>query len=288
LKRIETLTADIKARLNREQPWEIEEEDIRSFGHKIGQYLVERLTRAPDKPSLRVSNFGSPCGRKLWYSINSPELAEPLSPSTRLKFLLGDLWEYVLLFLAKASGHTVEHEQAEVNLHGVLGHIDSVIDGELCDVKSASSYSFQKFKEGRLAGEDPFGYTTQLNSYLHSLPPELLRNTERAHFLVGDKTLGHLTLDTHPRKDVDYEQEVAQKREMLAWPRPPARGYSDIPEGKSGNRRLGMECSYCAFKQTCWPTLRVFNYAGRPKFLTQVIREPDVQEISIQEAAAED
>jgi hypothetical protein len=227
-----------------------------------------------------MSNLGSKCARKLWYSINRPELSEPLPASARLKFLYGDVLEELLMFLARAAGHTVEDEQAEVTLEGVRGHIDGTIDGELVDCKSASSFGFKKFKEHGLQHDDPFGYLVQLDGYLtssSSLPSLVERN--RAHFLAVDKTLGHIALDTHARSDTDYKTLVAQRKAMLAFPQPPARAFSDEPDGKSGNRKLGLACSYCSFKHSCWPGLRVFNYSRGPTYLTTVGQEPKVEEI---------
>jgi hypothetical protein len=236
-----------------------------------------------------MSNLGTQCDRKLWYGINRPELSEPLPASVRLKFLFGDILEEVLLFLAKAAGHTVKGEQAEVTLAGVKGHIDGFVDGELVDCKSASSYAFRKFKDHGLEQDDPFGYLTQIDGYLtaSSSHPDLLNKT-RAHFLAVDKQLGHITLDTYPKKIVDYDALVARKREMLSSTTPPPRGYNDEPEGASGNRKLGIACSYCAFKSVCWPGLRVFNYSRKPSFLTRVVREPKVPEMSLVEAASDD
>jgi hypothetical protein len=290
LKSISTLVKDSQTRLTSKERYD--ENVIKTFAFNLAHKLVDRLSREASRPSLRLSNLGTPCARKLWYSINTPDKAEPLAASTRLKFLLGDVWEEVLLFLAAAAGHRVERQQQEVTLHGVLGHIDATIDGELVDSKSASTYSFRKFKEGRLAEDDAFGYRTQLGGYLASLTSvdhDVAR--DRAHFLVGDKTLGHITLDTHKREDIvppdDFEQLVASRRKMLDWPKPPAREYSDRAEGSSGNRSLGVACSYCPFKRECWPGLRAYKYAKGPKFLTNVAREPDVPELDIN-AAQED
>lgn len=285
LKTIKTLVKDIQDRLSNPEP--VNEEEVTSFSHNLARKLVDRLCEKQRKVNLRLSNIGTPCDRKLWYSINTPELGEPLPPSARLKFLIGDILEEVLLFLAKVSGHKVEHQQKEVSLYGVTGHIDAVIDGELVDVKSASTHSFRKFKDGRLKSEDAFGYLDQLGGYAHSL------SKRRGHFLVGDKTLGHLTLDTHDLPDRDWERVVNNKREMLAWPKPPERQYRDKEEGKSGNRKLGLECSYCPFKAACWPGLRAFLYSSnghnpKPVFLTVVAKQPNVPEITLKEAVADE
>jgi len=58
-----------------------------------------------------------------------------------------------------------------------------------------------------------------------------------------------------------------------------------VPEGKSGNMKLGVNCSYCPHKVTCWDDanngdgLRLFLYSNGPMWLTEVQKEPKVQEI---------
>jgi hypothetical protein len=270
MKSITTLVKDIQELLLSEKAHV--EEVVQTFSASLSQQLVQRLANERSAPTLRLSNLGTP-DRKLWYGINRPELGEKLSASTRLKFLYGDVLEELILYLAEQSGHTVADRQKEVTVNGVRGHIDGTVDGELVDVKSASSYSFRKFASGDLSSNDPFGYITQLSSYGFAL------GVPRGHFLVADKTLGHLTLDTHNFKTYNYSKLVDAKREMLAWPQPPERCYTDEVDGKSGNRKLGVACSYCAFKRACWPGLRAFDYAGRPVFLTRVLREPRVREM---------
>jgi hypothetical protein len=193
--------------------------------------------------------------------------------SAYIKFLIGHVTEAVVLFLARLAGHSVTREQEEVNLHGVSGHLDAVIDGDLVDVKSASPYSFKKFEAGLKPESDSFGYLGQLGSYGHAL------GTSRGHFLAVDKVLGKLHLDTHDLPEKDYEKEVNDVRSILAHNEPPERGFEDEPEGASGNRKLCTVCSYCEFKDTCWPGLQVFKYAKGPVFLTKVAREPKVDRV---------
>ena len=83
-----------------------------------------------------MSSIGQPCERKLYYEVNSPEDAEELRPEVYMKFLFGDLTELLLLFLAEASGHTVEGTQDEQDIVGIKGHRDAVIDGTLVHVSS--------------------------------------------------------------------------------------------------------------------------------------------------------
>lgn len=274
-KKIETLIDDIYEIIDKGT--EVSDEDRRAFARDLERIVTERLSSPNRDKYLRVSNLGQ-CDRRLYFEINHPDVVEPLQPSTRLKFLIGDMWESVLLFLARAAGHSVEGEQDEIDINGVKGHRDAVIDGMLVDVKSASSRAFKKFEEGLTPDKDDFGYLTQLDTYLSSATDDpIVTDKDRAAFLAGDKTLGHLALDIHPRSDTDYSKIVDQKREMLADKNPPKRPYSDVADGKSGNRKLDVVCSYCPVKFACWGNLKQYNYAGGPRYLTKVVREPRVE-----------
>lgn len=227
-----------------------------------------------------MSNVGKPCERQLYYSVNNQEEATPLRPEAHFKFAYGDLVELLMLFLAEAAGHTVEGTQDTQEIEGIKGHRDAVIDGVIVDVKSASSYSFKKFKEGNLAENDSFGYVGQIQSYLYAGQDDpVVTDKERAAFFVADKTLGHLCLDIHPRQKIPYDQIYRHKKDMVVKPAPPPRGFDPVPEGKSGNEKLGVNCSYCDFKSKCYPNARTFLYSSGPVTLTTVVREPNVPEL---------
>lgn len=269
MKNINTLIRDIYSLFD--NAIVIKKEEAVEFGKQLGEMLVSRLSERHESGTVRLSNAGTPCKRKLWYSVNVPQLAEKLDAPTRIKFLFGDITELLVLFLAKIAGHSVTNEQETVYVAGVPGHIDALVDGELVDVKSASPYSFDKFKEGLTRENDSFGYITQLGSYRSAL------GHKRAHFLPVNKVLGHLHLDTHDDDGTDYERVIEDAKATVALPTPPERGYTDVEDGKSGNRKLGINCSYCGFKDTCWPNLRVVPYANGPRFLTRVVREPNLR-----------
>lgn len=287
MKSIDTLVPDIQG-LFSDDKIKLDPEKATEFGRELSAKIAGRIEEERGATTLRMSNLGSKCDRQLWYKINKAELAEPLPSDARIKFLFGDILESMLLYLAKEAGHTVEREQEEVNLFGVKGHIDTVIDGHLIDVKSASSFSFEKFKNGLTAEQDEFGYLTQMDGYLHATPDV----QDTGGFLVIDKTLGKITLDKHTKTNTDYEAVIAQKRAVLSDTKPPERAYTPVPDetkadrearekkGKpfEGNMKLGVACSYCAFKKTCWPGMRTFYYANGPKYLTTVRKEPKVKE----------
>jgi hypothetical protein len=274
-KKIDTLVEDIYNLLCSEN--DIEDEVFEQFGKDMAAMMKSRLNSGDRKPELSMSQVGQPdC--KLWYKMNEPEHEEPLRPEVRFKFLYGDILEEVLLFLAVASGHKVEGKQTRMEAHGIQGSRDAVIDGVLTDVKSASSFAMKKFTNNGLLNDDPFGYLDQIFLYLDaSQEDETVVEKDKAAFLAADKQHGHLVLDVYNKPDTDYASVVAFKQAAIGG-KFPGRSYPDQADGKSGNRKLGTECSYCAFKQRCWPNLKTYLYAGGPRFLTKVERVPDVPE----------
>jgi hypothetical protein len=208
---------------------------------------------------------------------------EVISGKTGLKFMYGDLIEQMLLFLVKEAGHTVEREQEEIEVDGVLGHIDAVIDGVTVDVKSASPLSYAKFERGSLFEDDPFGYIGQISGYASVVTPD-----RGGAFLAFDKVAGDIcVLNVGPSitNGFNVPKRITHLKEVIASDVKPDRCYEDESDGKSGNRKLGTQCSYCAFKKPCWSDandgvgLRTFLYSGRPRFLTEVRRTPDVHEV---------
>ena len=270
---IRTLVKDIYGLFDPKVHIEPKEEHLDLFATNLKNKLREKLAEVSRPPTLRMSNLGTPCSRQLWYSVNQPQVGEGLRPNVYLKFLFGDIIEELVLFLARVAGHDVHSEQKVLNIGGVQGRADAVVDEVLIDVKSASSRSFDKFEKGLKKEDDGFGYLTQLGLYNHADN----RQGSPAAFLVLDKQNGTLALDVHKDlSDVDYETLVEERKAIVAQSEPPPRGFSDVPEGASGNRKLNVNCSYCPFKHTCWPGVKTYLYARGPVFLTKVVREPNV------------
>jgi hypothetical protein len=248
---------------------------FREFGNNLHDIMETRFhVKREGGAHLRMSNIGRP-DRQLWYDINGEGEKEKLLPATLIKFSYGDVIEQMMLLYAKMAGHTVENEQGEVELEGIKGHIDAIIDGVLVDVKSASSFSFQKFDSGALfePGNDPFGYTAQLCGYVEAL------GLERGGFLAVDKTLGKICFCEIPQEVMQayrVRDRIKHIKEVVASPNLPPRCYPDVPDGKSGNMKLGTGCSYCPHKFTCWPELKTYYYSTGPRYLTKVVREPKV------------
>lgn len=250
-------------------PRPFSEEKVAQFTHALTERIRDKLSEErATKPSLRLSMVGGSCDRETWYKVNTPEDAEPLPPAARLKFLYGDILEELILFLLDEAGHKVTDRQKTVTLNGVEGHIDGYVDGVLADVKSSSTPGMVKFHDNRLWRDDPFGYLGQLGSYATA------ESTDKGSFIAVDKTTGEIVVDTYDFSGVDYRSKVEAKKQVVEQATPPPRGFNDEPFQASGNRALGLKCSYCSFKGKCWPGLKVALYSRSPVFLTKITKAP--------------
>ena len=278
MNKLENMVGDIYSALSplsKGEALDISEEEIDNFGEAIKDVVRHWATpKARDNNTLRMSNIGKP-QRKLWFDFkykNNENFKE--EDHLPIKFLYGHLLEEVLLFLVRITKHSVTDEQKEVEVKGVKGHIDCKIDGEVIDIKTASGFAFNKFKNGTLREDDPFGYMAQLAGY------EEAEGTTNGGFLVINKESGELTLYQPEELDKPYAPKVIEDiKESLESNEPPDFCYDPVPEGKSGNMKLPKNCVYCPHKFKCYPNLRVFKYSKGLVYFTEIANEPKVEEV---------
>ena len=282
-KTLDTLVQDIYEVievLNDDEEIDIPEDMYEQFGRDMEDALRHWATPV-DRPKngLRMSNIGRPL-RRLWYDLNTEQEKEQIDAPTFIKFLYGHLLEVLLLFFVRLAGHVVESEQKEVTVSGIKGHMDSVIDGEVIDVKTASGYAFKKFKDGTLAQNDSFGYLSQLAGY------EKAEKTNNGGFLVMNKETGELTVfipDDLEKPNITHR--IKEVKQAVKRKTPPEYCYPPIPDGVSGNMKLPRDCTWCPHKFECHKDandgqgLRTFEYAKGRVYLTQVEKLPNVQEV---------
>ena len=281
-KSIHTLIPDIYDLVGKTDGW-FTEDLARELGIDVSLKLSAHFGTLPQKPTLRLSGMGPRCPKALWHSIHTPEQAEPLPPWAKFKYAYGHLIEAMALALAKAAGHEVVGEQDELIVDGIRGHRDAVIDGYIVDVKSTSTFGFQKFKDKSIAQTDSFGYMDQLDAYLvGSADDDLVRYKDVAYDWAIDKTLGHMCLYEHKIRRDSIIARIRTSKEVVGLASPPACTCGTKQEGKSGNISLDTKASYSLFKHSCFPHLRTFLYASGPVYLTRVVRTPDVPEINKQ------
>lgn len=284
MKTVNTLVKDIYAlmKTKRIDPEVDAEAEIDRFGEAVKDLMrKEFISRGYDARKLRLSNVGRK-DRFLWNHYRGLE-KEPLETHNLIKFLYGHLIEEMLLFLVRMAGHTVTDEQKTCEVEDIKGSMDCRIDGVVTDVKSTSSYGFKKFKDGSLAFDDPFGYIDQIKAYSHS------EGEKKFGWLAMDKQNGHLTFLQYDLEDKqssvydtikeDISARIKHVKEMVKKEERPEPCYDPVPDGKSGNMKLPVGCSYCHFKKTCYPDVRTFLYSTGPRFLVEVHNEPKVQEI---------
>ena len=262
------------------------EAEIELFGENMKSLMRTEFgrKRTTDKRTLRLSNIGRD-DRVLWNVVNGTE-KEEIKPATYIKFMYGHLIEEMLLFMTRMAGHEVSDEQRVCEVEGIKGHMDCKIDGLVVDVKSASSFGFKKFKDGTLAMDDAFGYVDQIKAYAHACG-----ETEFG-WLAMDKANGHLAVLKYDLEDTqapihehikgDIRERIKHVKEMVKGDEPTELCTETVPDGKSGNKKLGIKCSYCQYKKHCYPELRAFAYSYGPKFLSEVVNEPRVQEINLE------
>ena len=283
MKKIETLVEDINKLFTSEDPPIPEKEVdtlIDTFAVSIKQHLKTFLYEMPRaNKNLRLSVIGRP-DRQLWYDINEPN-EKPLSSSLRIKFLYGYLLEELLILFSSVAGHKVTHQQKEVTVEGIKGHQDCMIDNFLIDCKSASWRAFQKFKNNAISEDDPFGYIAQISAYAEA------NGVDKAAFLAIDKQSGEICLSpVNSLEMINAKKRITHLKKIIKHKTAPSKCFDDLPEGKSGNRKLDVRCIFCSHKSKCWSDandgkgLRIFQYERGKKYLTQVKREPNVTEIT--------
>lgn len=262
------------------------EAEIEKFGENMKTLMRTEFgrKRIRDSRTLRLSNIGRD-DRVLWNVVNGTE-KEAIQPATYIKFMYGHLIEEMLLFLTRMAGHSVTDEQKVCEVEGIKGHMDCKIDGIVIDVKSASSFGFKKFKDGTLAMDDAFGYVDQIKAYAHACG-----ETEFG-WLAMDKANGHLAVLKYDLEDTqapiykyikgDIRERIRHVKKLVGLSEPETFCSDSVPDGKSGNIKLGIKCSYCQYKKHCYPEVRKFAYSYGPKFLINVENEPKVMEVDIE------
>lgn len=275
-KTIDTLIEDIDLLFKNGK--EISDDNLKIFADNLIALIKDRFKKREDEPSkIRMSRIGLK-NLKLWRDYHEP------IPRTRvgdLKFLYGDIIEQVILLLAKEAGHSVTEEQATVIVDDVEGHTDCIIDGVVVDVKSTSNFAFKKFMNGTLETNDPFGYIAQLSGYMHAY------ETDKGAFLAVNKETGQIALTKlHPMDTVHAPTRIKEVKEIISSPTPPStKCYEPEAYGKSGNKALNKNCSFCGHKFKCWADanggagIRQFKYANEIVDLVEVLNTPKVEEI---------
>jgi hypothetical protein len=216
-------------------------------GEEVSAAIVDALTPRESKDGLRMSGIGR-CERSQWYSVKGYE-QEEIDGSVYLTFLQGHILEAVLLGLVELSGHKVSGKQKRHQVEGVNGSQDCYIDGELVDVKTASTWSYDnKFKPDGIK-DDAFGYIKQLSGYGKT------EDRDTGYFLAFNKNKSTLKL-CKQELETDVDKHISQLKDKMELDTPPMRLAKATTLGKDGRERLNMNCAFCGHKENCYGSLR--------------------------------
>lgn len=242
---------------------------LEDFKNTIEWALKRQLQRQESKAKLRCSLLGH-CPKKIAYMLMGEDKRE-LQPRARVTFLFGDIIEAIAVTLIKsASGIELIDQQKEIDFEGVKGHIDGVviIDNKkyLFECKSMSDFSFRDLQRTGL--DNTWGYLTQTNVYLEAL------GLNEAILFAINKNTGAFD-EVLIKKDFKIIEEAKRTikmiREFEKTGKLPPRKFDFVPEffrkKETGKYILPVQCSYCAYLETCWSGQyeKVLRYR-RPKY----------------------
>ena len=225
---------------------------------------------------LRMSNLGRPTCQ-LWFEKNKPELASDKPNNFMMNMMLGDIVEAVFKGLLKASGvkyDEPEHVSLQVSDTKISGTYDLVIEGAVDDVKSASAWSYDnKFESFEVLSQgDAFGYIAQLVGYAKAAKKKL------GGWWVVNKANGKFKYVSASNADMTKEMNKIEATVQTVNDNKFERCFEPVEEtfrGKpTGNKVLGINCSFCDYKNSCWDNLKelpsVMSKAQFPKIVSYV------------------
>ena len=235
---------------------------IDEFGEMCKDAFRKQFTNKREKSfRARMSNIGNPlCQLQMEKSNAKPE-GQPYNNKMRNTF--GDLIEALAVTIIKASGIKVDSTQKSVSYNIDKSKIDGTYDIEIgksiYDIKSASPYAFEhKFGDeggfNSIVEDDSFGYLSQ--GYLYSES----ENKRFGGWIVINKSTGEWLVTETPTEDEKYKNIAInlskENLHALDEGKPFRRCFSDIEETfrkiPTGNKVLGIVCSFCPYKFPCW------------------------------------
>lgn len=210
------LKGNLKALLTKELTFK--DSELEAFYRRTEEYAEKQFTGSPRERKFRLRL--SAMGRSLLL-LQCEKLGLDKDPRDEpfllLKFVFGDMIEALVITLLESAGIKIDSEQEAVKLKvtddiTIPGTLDLVIDGRVYDVKTASPYSFEKFKKGlgAIEAQDSFGYCAQLAAYARA------GGYEVGGWIVVQKVTGEITVVDASEMDVDhYIDSITSKAQII-------------------------------------------------------------------------
>lgn len=225
--------------------------------------LEKHFTRKKEDFRLRMSNVGKPlCQLQM-----QAKGVEPEKPSHDfiVRMIIGDMLEALVIVLLKAAKIEVKSQHQKVSLgvgdRQIEGEYDIELDDGIYDIKSVSPFSFTtKFNADngydKIKQSDSFGYISQGHGY------GMAANKPFKGWIAINKTTGEIVFTDSKHTDEEKKEvysKIYNTSVALLDEKPFERCFTDVEEvyysKPTGNRTLGIECSYFPYKHDCWDNL---------------------------------
>ena len=225
--------------------------------------LEKHFTRKKEDFRLRMSNVGKPlCQLQM-----QAKGVEPEKPSHDfiVRMIIGDMLEALVIVLLKAAKIEVKSQHQKVSLgvgdRQIEGEYDIELDDGIYDIKSVSPFSFTtKFNADngydKIKQSDSFGYISQGHGY------GMAANKPFKGWIAINKTTGEIVFTDSKHTDEEKKEvysKIYNTSVALLDEKPFERCFTDVEEvyysKPTGNRTLGIECSYCPYNNACWDNL---------------------------------
>lgn len=221
--------------------------------------------------TLRMSNLGRPlCQLQMEQAgVVGEETNNEFGP---MRNAYGDITEAMAVLIMREAGINIVAEQQEVaySVAGTVikGTLDVIIDlgsgPKVYDIKSCSKYAFTNKMhtfQSLLSSGDSFGYVVQGYGYSAAV------GLPFGGLILINKESGEWNVICPPIVDDDIRTAALKTLETnviaLMEKHPFQRCFEDTPEiwykKPTGNRILNNTCSYCPYKNACWPGLKLLE-----------------------------
>ena len=233
------------------------------FGELAKQALKKQFTYKKEPFRLRMSNVGKPLCQLQMEAMN----VEPEAPDYdfKMRMIIGDVLEAVIIALLQASGVEIKNKHKKVSLKvnddEIQGEYDIELSDGIYDIKTVSPFAFDsKFNADdafdKINNSDSFGYVSQGYGY------GLASKKPFKGWIAINKSTGQIAVAEVPpngKQKENTKNEIRNVYKAISDERPFKRCFTDTEElyykKPTGNRTLGIECSYCPYKHDCWENL---------------------------------
>ena len=236
---------------------------IDEFGILTKNALKKHFNKEEKEFTLRMSNVGKPLCQLQMQAKGAK--AETKSYDFIVKMMIGDILEALIITLLKAAKIEVKSQHQKVSLGvgdtQIEGEYDIELDDGIYDIKSVSPFSFTtKFNADngydKIKQSDSFGYISQGHGY------GMAANKPFKGWIAINKTTGEIVFTDSKHTDEEKKEvysKIYNTSVALLDEKPFERCFTDVEEvyysKPTGNRTLGIECSYCPYKHDCWDNL---------------------------------